>query len=86
MSQQTSLLAFQEVQKNLGERQLQIYKTLQKLGEATNTMIARKYGVPINTVTPRIFELRRMGLVIYSYEDICPITNRKAIFWRCVFK
>jgi hypothetical protein len=82
-AQQTSLDAYSSLSyKELGERQRQVYLALLAMGEATNKMIEKRSGIPINVVTPRIFELRQQGLVIESYRDFCPISKRKAIFWR----
>lgn len=80
--QQTSLLAWNDIQGNLGERQRQVYAALLNIREGTNNMISKASGLPINVVTPRIFELREKGLVVESYKDLCPITKRRAIFWR----
>ena len=82
MMQQTSLIAYERIRQKLPERQRQIYIALESLREATNKMIEKESGLPINIVTARIFELRKEGLVIESYKDICPITKNKAIFWR----
>ena len=78
--QQTSIDAFEEIKPELGERQLSVYNALN--GEMNNSMIARTLNIPINTVTPRVKELRNMGLVIESKRDECPITHRTTIFWR----
>lgn len=80
--QQTSLLAFDSIQQYLGERQRQVYLALMSLGEATNTMISKASGLPINVVTPRVNELRKLGRVIESKKDPCRITGRMAIYWR----
>lgn len=84
--QQTSLQSYSQEQKVLGERQLQVLTTLKSFPnhEATNTMISVRSGLPINVVTPRIYELRQKRRVKESYTDTCPITNRKAIFWRAI--
>lgn len=82
MIQQTSLESYFKVKKELGERQLQVLNCLHDLKEATNLMIAETLSLPINTITPRVFELRQEGLVVESYRDVCPISKRKAIFWR----
>ena len=80
--QQTSLDAYFEVTRTLGERHLQVLNCLNELKEATNLMIAQSLSLPINSITPRVFELRQRGLVVESYRDTCPISKRKAIFWR----
>lgn len=77
----TSLLAFVEVLSNLGERQLEVLKTIDKIEPCNNLMISRELGLPINSVTPRCQELRRKGLVKESFIGDCPITKRKTIFF-----
>ena len=84
MIQDTSLFAYNEVLKNLGERQLLVYNALKNLGEADNLSIAKYLNLPINTITPRIFELRDKKMVGVSKKDISPITKRKVIFWKIV--
>lgn len=82
MVTQTSLLAYQEVLLNLGERQLEVLRCLNKIQPATNMMIAEELGWSINRVTPRIFELRKLRLVEEDKKDICIITQRLASYWR----
>jgi len=80
--QNTSLLAFEEIRENLGERQEQVYFTIKKLGHATNSMIAKELNLPINSITPRTHELRNKKLVGFAFTSKCPITNRLAMFWK----
>ena len=82
MIQGTSLLSMPEVLENLGERQIQVYRAIQELGECSNTMIAKHIRLPINCVTGRVNELRRKKLVSEATKDNCPITGKKVIFWR----
>jgi len=84
MIQETSKLAYKEILKDLGERQTQVYQTLKKLGSASNTMISRELNLPINSVTPRIYELRKHRFVGVDRKAECPITNKLVIFWKCV--
>lgn len=83
MIQQTSLQAYQEIRQHMGERQRQVYHALMSLGEATNSMISQSSGIPINVVTPRINELRKARMVVFAKEGFCPITGKRALFWRC---
>lgn len=83
--QETSLDSFIEINKDemgLGQRQLIVYSALLYLKRATNSMIAKHLRLPINCVTPRIFELREKELVEESHKDKCPVTGRSAIFWK----
>lgn len=80
--QQTSLLAYQEVKKDLGARQLEVLNCLKVLGEATNAMISQFLRLPINCITPRVYELRKLSKVQACKRGLCPITNHQAIYWR----
>ena len=82
MIQQTSLQAYSEVKPTLGEKQLIVYNMLKDLGAANNMILALKLGWSINRITPRILELRKLGLVDYDSLRTCPITKRSTIFWR----
>lgn len=84
MIQQTSLFSYVSIKPGLGERQRQVLEALKVLGEANNLMIAKKLGLPINMVTPRVFELRKMGAIVESYRDFCPYTKHMTIFWRII--
>ena len=87
MIRETSKEAFEEVKENLGERQLLVLNALRKIQPATNSMIAQYLNKPINTITPRVHELRNQKkLVTYAYTEICPVTKRKAMFWRALDK
>ena len=84
--QLTSLMAFADVLENLGERQLQVLKTIDKIEPCNNLMISDYLNLPINSITPRVKELRGKRLVIKSHVGKCPITNRPTIFWRRIRK
>lgn len=79
---QTSLFVYRtEIKPTLGERQKAVYETLVKKGSMTNTEIAAWLNAPINTITPRIYELRNMGLVRLVETRKCNITGRTCCAW-----
>ena len=81
--QPTSLEAYEEIKKTLGTRQLRVLEKLDYNPTAmTNTELSYAMDWPINTITPRIFELRAKGLVIEHEKRKCSITGRMAISWR----
>lgn len=82
--QQTSLDAFKIVREDLGSRQEEVYLFLTRFGPANNNMIAQSLKMPINSITPRVKELREKKLVGVDHEEPCPITGRNTIFWRVV--
>jgi hypothetical protein len=82
--QPSSLDAWKSIQANLGQRQKTVFKALQEIGEASNKQISKLLGWPINTITPRVLELRNMGLVDFSREQVDLKTNRTEIVWRAV--
>jgi hypothetical protein len=84
MVTETSLLAYEEVLKDLGSRQQEVYFAIKQLREADNLTIAKYLNLPINSITPRTLELREKKLVGVAKVDLSPITHRKVIFWKCV--
>ena len=79
---QTSLNAWLHVKENLGRRQREVLIALHHLKEATNMEIANYLGWSINRVTPRVLELREMGLVKQSGIRECRITGNNARAWK----
>lgn len=84
MVQQTSLLAFQELE-NVGQKQRQVYEVIDRLGEASNLDIAYELKWPINRITPRTNELVKMGMVRESKKDISKWTGKRVIYWAVNF-
>lgn len=79
---QTSLEAYHDIKDSLGERQSEVLKCLQVLGVGNNRMIAERLGLAINSVTPRVKELRELGLVVEAGRSVCPYSKRRTIFWK----
>jgi len=79
---ETSLRAYLEIKPSLGKRQLEVLNALKELKIASNTQIADYMNRPINTITPRINELRGKGLVVCSHKGICPITKMMVMLWK----
>ena len=65
---------------NLGERQLAVFTVLKETS-ASNTELSHKLNLPINSITPRVKELREMGLVEDKGVKVCPYTHRKVHVW-----
>ena len=79
--QPTSRLAYQEVKKNLGERQLQVLTALLEKPDQTNAELARRTGLAINQITPRVLELRKFGKVRLLRHRKCLVTGSTAMAW-----
>lgn len=85
MIQETSRHAYRsEVIPTLGDRQLAVYNELLEAPDLTNSELAGRLNWPINTVTPRIYELRHESppLVEEACRRPCRVTGRTAIAWR----
>lgn len=81
--QDTSLLAFIDIEPSLSERQQIIYALLRLYPDGlTNMEIGKHLGWSINRVTPRVFELRSYGLVKTSGHRVCSVTGRNAYAWK----
>lgn len=82
MYQQTSLEAFEQIQKGLNNSRRIVFDGLKRAGKATNAMIADRLQLPINCITPRMKELRDLGLVEESHREKCLVTKNNAIWWK----
>ncbi len=78
----TSYIAFEEVLCSLGDRQklvLSVYKSLNK--PLNNLQVSKFLNLPINSITPRVLEIRSKGLITYHHTGACPITGRATKFY-----
>ena len=81
--QSTSLFAYADIQGKIGPLQRQIYHCIEKHQTGINNRaIARETGIEINVVTPRVGELREIGLVEEAIKAKDEITGRLTIFWK----
>ncbi|HEY2471040.1 MAG TPA: winged helix-turn-helix domain-containing protein [Terracidiphilus sp.] len=81
-SADTSLWAYALATQNLGARQKQILDALRVFPDATNAELEKHTGWKINTITPRIGELRKLGLVLDAGARVCKATGHRAHAWR----
>lgn len=78
--QMTSLLAYKDAKKDLNRKQKLVYEAIEQIQPCTNKRIATYLNWPINSVTPRVLELRQKGKV--KLGEIKPDADgRKANFW-----
>jgi len=85
MIEQTSIDSYIATRKDgkVGKRQREIMGLLERVaGPLNNRMIAELLGIPINSTTPRVFELRDKGLVESAGTQHDSVTNRNTIMWR----
>ncbi len=81
--QQTSLFAYRnEIIPVLGFKQKRVYEALKTKENFTNTELAEYLNWKINTITPRIKELRDMEIVEDEGKRECLITGRKVLCWK----
>ena len=78
----TSLEAYaKQVHPNLGARQALVLQYLRSAGAHTNAEISHALNKPINEITPRCLELRKMGLVLEAGKRLCAVTGNRAHVW-----
>lgn len=82
MATETSIRAYNSIQPQLPKARLQVLEKLKVLGEATNAELASELKWGVNRVTPRIFELRQQGLVMFALMRPCKMTGRPAMAWK----
>jgi len=81
MMQETSIEAFYDLLPSLNEMHRLFYNLLKVYPGASNHDLSRISGKPINTVTPRVNELRKKGLVVFSHHKTDRITKRRVMCW-----
>lgn len=88
MIQATSKEAFEKLRANghVCDKQLEVLMAYYKYGDMTNRQLSQKLGWPINCVTPRVNELRKIVyncqmLVIWKGDVIDSDTGRRAMKW-----
>jgi len=80
--QQTSIEAYRAfTPRELGYRQRSVYHALLNHGPMSNKQLSRFLGWPINTITPRVKELRSIGCVFLSGFRYDSDTNRHEMVW-----
>ena len=83
-TQETSVESYNEIKPTLGKRHTQVLRTFRSFGNMSNARIARELRIPINTVTPRVNELCKKGLVERKGIGLDKNTNRRVIIWGLV--
>jgi predicted transcriptional regulator len=81
MLQDTTIQAYDSIRAHLNEKQRKVRYVLQKFGAMDNESIAKWLEWPINTVTPRIKEMRDLGEVIEAGYTTTK-SGRKAHLWK----
>lgn len=82
MIAETSLMAYDMILNDLGNRQLEVFNAFKKLEYATSAMVAKHINLPINCVTGRCLELRKKSLIIKSHISRCAVTKNVAQYWK----
>ena len=83
--QDTSLDAYYDIKPKLGEMQdrvLGVFYEAPFRQDWTNREIAAHLKLDVCHITPRIYELRSMGLVEFSRKRFCAVTQRRVLSWR----
>lgn len=84
-SEQTKILSYLELTPaEIGHRQRQILDALRERGISSNRELSEFLGLPINCITPRVMELRKLGIVISNGTDFDYITGRTVTKWRAL--
>lgn len=84
--QATSGAAFGDMQQVIARKQAEVLRVLRAAGAASagynNRQLASILGWPINTVTPRVLELREQGKVVLAEKRPDNMTGRTVMHWR----
>jgi len=81
MIQSTSLEAYYDIMPSLSKRQNMVYNIIKLYPGVSNLDISRILCVPINSITPRVYELRMYNLVKFSHKKRDRITGKSCRCW-----
>ena len=84
MIQQTSLEAYKAILPRLSETQEIIFNVIKDHKGMSNHDISRFIGWEINTVTPRVNELRDLRMVDCYRIKVDRVTGRKCMTWEII--
>lgn len=70
-SSDTSLWAYARATQGLGKKQKEVLDALWFFPDAPNAEIAARLNWPVNRITPRCLELRKMGLILDAGKRTC---------------
>ena len=80
--QVTSIISYYAILNELGDRQKQVLLALKHIQPANNLMLSKCLGLPINSITGRMKELRSKGIVIFDSIKSCPYTKESTKFYK----
>lgn len=81
--QQTSILAWLDVQPKLSNKQKEVMEALEEIQPADNRMLAKHLRWEINTITPRVNELRKKNRIERAYVGE-GASGKLVNFWQVV--
>jgi len=79
---ETSRLAYYSIRCELDSRKTEVFGVIDDSPGFCNREIAFVLGLPINSVTPRVKELRDLGLVVCSGVKVDSMTGRSVKTWK----
>ena len=61
-----------------------VHDALTKYGPTPVRLLAQYLDKPVNAISPRVNELRELGLVELSHKDKYPLDGRTVSWWKVV--
>ncbi len=81
-SEQVRNKALEALLPNLSKRQFEVYQVIEKWQPISNERIAEHLHIYPHQVTPRVLELRKLGLVEFASETISTTSKRPVSLWK----
>ncbi len=76
--------SFEEILDHLGKIQKQVYDVIELLEPCSNEEIAKHLNKYPNCITPRVKELRELGLVEFCQKGKSKTTKKKVSLWKII--
>jgi len=81
---QTSLFAYNDIKPELGKRQQAVYDKIRAFPQIDNLLLSQMLKWPINSVTPRVNELVKLGKVRAVGTHRSTLTGRTVTGWEVI--
>lgn len=69
------------VRRGLGDSAMRVFDCILHHGPVSNMEISQILQIPINRITPRVYELREQGMVSMDIRRACKVTGMQVRTW-----
>jgi Mn-dependent DtxR family transcriptional regulator len=85
-SEKVKKFSYFQTLRNLNKSQKEVFEIIEKFGPISTEEIALRLRKYPHSITPRVYELREMGLVEFYDVGVSETTGRAVSLWKAIIK